>query len=243
MGDRILAVEDSPTQALELKGHLERAGYEVRLAVSGEEALELAAREAPDLVVSDIVMPGMDGYEVARRLRDLPGLEWVPVILLTQLHQPDDVIKGLECGANGFVIKPYDPEFLLHQIRFQITNAQRRRHQRSDVEIEIEIRGRAYRISTDRLQILDMLLATFDHLLLKHRELEEKNRELERALSEIKTLRGLVPICMGCKKIRNDQGYWEQLEVYISQHTEAEFSHGLCPDCRERLYPRKKKAE
>lgn len=67
--------------------------------------------------------------------------------------------------------------------------------------------------------------------------LAAKIEELHRALGEIKTLRGIVPICAGCKKIRDDQGYWKQVEVYLQEHTEAEFSHGLCPDCKKRLYP------
>ena len=61
--------------------------------------------------------------------------------------------------------------------------------------------------------------------------------ELRHALAEIKTLRGIVPICAGCKKIRDDQGYWNQVEVYVEDHTEAQFSHGLCPECSRRLYP------
>lgn len=61
--------------------------------------------------------------------------------------------------------------------------------------------------------------------------------ELQKALSDIKKLRGILPICASCKKIRNDEGYWDQVEIYISEHSEAEFSHGLCPDCIKKLYP------
>lgn len=68
-------------------------------------------------------------------------------------------------------------------------------------------------------------------------ELQQKNDELEKAFRQIKTLRGIVPICMSCKKIRDDQGYWNQVEVYVRNHTEAEFSHGICPDCLSNLYP------
>jgi len=67
--------------------------------------------------------------------------------------------------------------------------------------------------------------------------LQEKNLELQQAMNQIKTLRGIVPICMHCKKIRDDQGYWNQVEVYVRNHTEAEFSHGVCPDCIVELYP------
>ncbi len=68
-------------------------------------------------------------------------------------------------------------------------------------------------------------------------QLQTRHQELQQALTQVKTLRGLLPICSGCKKIRNDQGYWQQLEVYISEHSEAEFSHGLCADCLQKLYP------
>ena len=67
--------------------------------------------------------------------------------------------------------------------------------------------------------------------------LEKKNQELERTISEVKTLRGLLPICASCKKIRDDKGYWNQIDNYIETHSEVEFSHGLCPDCAKKLYP------
>jgi len=69
------------------------------------------------------------------------------------------------------------------------------------------------------------------------RQLRETNRELENALASVKTLTGLLPICASCKKIRNDKGYWEQIELYISEHTGADFSHSICPDCAAKLYP------
>jgi CheY-like chemotaxis protein len=68
-------------------------------------------------------------------------------------------------------------------------------------------------------------------------ELEARNQELQEALARVKTLRGLLPICASCKKIRDDQGYWQQVEVYLRQHSEAQFSHGICPDCAKKLYP------
>ena len=71
----------------------------------------------------------------------------------------------------------------------------------------------------------------------REQELRRSNNELQRALSEVKVLKGLVPICASCKKIRNDQGFWQQLEEYIQQHSEAEFSHGLCSPCIKKLYP------
>lgn len=78
-----------------------------------------------------------------------------------------------------------------------------------------------------------------DMMTLKalYEKLSEQTRELEKALSEIKTLKGLLPICSACKKVRDDQGYWEQIEVYVEARSEAEFSHSICPECAEKLYP------
>ncbi len=69
------------------------------------------------------------------------------------------------------------------------------------------------------------------------RELESKNEELNRALEEVATLNGLLPICASCKNIRDDSGYWNKIEVYFSQHSSAQFSHGICPSCANKLYP------
>jgi len=70
-----------------------------------------------------------------------------------------------------------------------------------------------------------------------NKALSHQNGELKKALSEIKRLRGILPICAACKRIRDDAGYWHQVELYIGNHTEAEFTHSICPDCRQKLYP------
>jgi hypothetical protein len=70
----------------------------------------------------------------------------------------------------------------------------------------------------------------------KNRELEQTNQRLQHSLDTIRTLGGLIPICSHCKKIRNDKGYWQQLEIYIKEHTDAEFTHGLCPECEKSIY-------
>ncbi len=84
-----------------------------------------------------------------------------------------------------------------------------------------------------------MLGAHTDLTALKktEQELQQANQELQRALAEIKTLRGILPICTSCKKIRNDKGFWERVELYVSHRTDAQFSHSICPDCMQQLYP------
>ncbi|RPJ58432.1 MAG: response regulator [Dehalococcoidia bacterium] len=87
---------------------------------------------------------------------------------------------------------------------------------------------------------LVIAMARFNDLMTLRQlneELQTRNQELQTALAQVKTLSGLLPICSSCKKIRNDQGYWQQVEIYIAEHSEAEFSHGLCSDCMLKLYP------
>jgi hypothetical protein len=84
------------------------------------------------------------------------------------------------------------------------------------------------------------VLCAFTDITERKQAEEERERlivELQEALAKIKTLRGFIPICASCKKVRDDEGYWHQVEVYIRDHSEAEFSHGLCPDCLKKLYP------
>jgi response regulator RpfG family c-di-GMP phosphodiesterase len=92
---------------------------------------------------------------------------------------------------------------------------------------------------TKPIQIERVLIRVKTHLMLRklQKELKEKNAQLKRALANVRTLKGLLPICANCKKIRNDNGYWEQVEVYVREHSDAQFSHGICPDCLTTLYP------
>ncbi len=97
-------------------------------------------------------------------------------------------------------------------------------------------------LRTQKLQEANLKLIEHKELLeetvqQRTKTLQEKNDQLEQALSEVKTLSGLIPICASCKKIRDDEGYWNQIETYISQHSKADFSHGICPDCAKKLYP------
>ena len=103
--------------------------------------------------------------------------------------------------------------------------------------VEVFFAGKRYFINSDRMQILDLLFSTYQNSLQQKRELERKNKELKEALDTIKTLHGILPICSNCKKIRDDKGSWSQVEEYIGKHSEAQFSHGICPECARKLYP------
>jgi len=230
---RILVVEDSRTQALRLKHVLEQNGYAVAVCDGGREALAWLETTRPDIVVSDIVMPGMDGYELCRRIKDDPALNAIPVVLLTTLSDHQDIIHGLQAGANSYLTKPCSDEALLSRVRYVLTNADIRGQGMTEMGLSIMFGGEKYVLTAERVQILDLLLGTYEEVLNKNAELQRTNRELRDALSHIKTLQGLIPICSKCKKIRNDDGYWEQVEEYVTDHSEARFSHGFCPECFE----------
>src|SRR6266508_73862 len=112
-GPDILIVEDSPTQAERLKYILEHHRYRFSAARHGQEALVILAAHPPRLVISDVIMPEMDGYQLCRHIKQDEKLKSIPVILLTSLNDPIDVVKGLECGADDFIFKPYDEQYLL----------------------------------------------------------------------------------------------------------------------------------
>ncbi|MBQ1090395.1 response regulator transcription factor [Streptomyces sp. B93] len=112
-GARVLVVDDDPTVAEVVSGYLDRAGYVVDLAVDGPDALARASAHWPDLVVLDLMLPGMDGLEVCRRMR---GRGPVPVIMLTARGDEDDRILGLEVGADDYVTKPFSPRELVLRV-------------------------------------------------------------------------------------------------------------------------------
>ena len=233
----ILIVEDSPTQAIQLQSLLEENGYKVSVSVNGKDALSYLDDHIPDLVVSDIVMPEMDGYELCRKIKEDDDFIGIPVLLLTQLTEPEDIIKGLDCGADNFVTKPYDPKLLLSQIEYILVNRTMRTNPRTEMGVEVFFAGKRYFINSDRMQILDLLFSTYQNSLQQKRELERTNKELKEALDTINTLHGILPICANCKKIRDDKGSWSQIEEYITKHSDAQFSHGICPECAKKLYP------
>ncbi|MFQ6044003.1 MAG: hypothetical protein ACE5PV_24380, partial [Candidatus Poribacteria bacterium] len=155
-----------------------------------------------------------------------------------QLSDPQDIIRGLECGADNFITKPYDEEFLLSRIKYILVNRELRKGAiHTEMSMEIYFAGQKHFITSDRIQILDLLFSMSENAMQKNRELEQTNKELKEALETVKTLRGLIPICANCKKIRDDKGYWHQVEVYIREHSEANFSHSICPECTKKLYP------
>ena len=181
----ILIVEDSPTQAQKLQYILEQKGYPVTLAANGVLALAAARQNKPTLIISDVVMPEMDGYELCRQVKSDPDLADVPVILVTTLSDPRDVILGLECRADNFILKPYDERYLLGRVQFVLINREMRQTDQPGMGLEIYFEGQRHFITADRLQILNLLLSTYEAAMRRNRELSLAQDALQRTNSEL----------------------------------------------------------
>ncbi|MFK2875701.1 response regulator [Rhodanobacter hydrolyticus] len=184
----ILVAEDSSTQALSLQYLLEQQGYRVTICQNGRLALAEAKRHKPDLIISDIVMPEMDGYGLCRAVKSDADLNDVPFLLVTTLSNPEDVLSGLEAGADSFILKPYDDTFLLNRVNFVLLHRRLRQSDRADMGVEISFKGRSHFITSNRLQILNLLLSTYEAAIQRNDELrrsEEELREANIALSAV----------------------------------------------------------
>ncbi|WP_224982394.1 hybrid sensor histidine kinase/response regulator [Geomonas agri] len=187
----ILIVDDSPTQAKLLEQMLAEQGYRVRTARNGSDALEVIRSGSPDLVISDILMPEMDGFELCRRVRQLHDKAQLPIILLTHLNDPADVLHSLEVGADYFVSKPYSRKLLLSRIRSVLEGERLCRQGDVEGEVSVGYRGRQYHVHADCAHTLELLLATYEMAAEKNQELlgaqallSNLNRELEQRVLE-----------------------------------------------------------
>ena len=177
---RILVVEDSPTQAQALEALLESAGYTVSLARSGELALAMLETERVDIILSDVVMPGMSGYDLSRAVKARPDLTEIPFILVTSLSDPLDIIRGLECGADNYVTKPYDADQLLRRIATVFATAELRRDGPKVGPVDITFLGTHFVITSEKERILDLLLSSFEELVRTNAALRVAESEQER---------------------------------------------------------------
>ncbi len=192
---KILIAEDDKTSRMILEKTLTKAGHDVVDVEDGLKALASIQKEVPDMLITDWMMPDLDGLELCRRVRALDLPSYVYIILWTALTQKENVIQGLDAGADDYITKPFDRTELLARVR------------------------------------------AGERIIQLEKSLRQKNKELSEALAQVKQLKGIVPICMHCKKIRNDENYWQQVEEYVAEHTEADFSHSICPECLEKIYP------
>jgi phosphoserine phosphatase RsbU/P len=190
----ILLADDDPVSRHFLAATLEKFGHVSIAVCDGLQAWHaLEAEGGPRLAILDWMMPGLDGLQVCAKVRDYSPTRSTYVILLTARDSREDLLRGLQSGADDYIAKPFDPRELC-------------------ARVEVGLR-----------------------VLRLQRALADRVREQEEALARVKQLQGLLPICSYCKKIRDDSNYWQQVESYISKHSEAQFSHGICPDCFERF--------
>lgn len=145
----ILAVDDIATNIMLLKAVLSRAKYKIVTASGGFEALEKVAAVNPDLIPLDIMMPDLDGYEVLKRLKADPAHEDIPVIFLTALHNPEDIVKGFKFGASDYISKPFNHEELITRVAHHIYLAAAQRtimQQRDELQATVEARDKMYSV-------------------------------------------------------------------------------------------------
>jgi signal transduction histidine kinase len=198
---RILVAEDSPTQSARLVFALEQRGFEVASAGDGERALALYGAAPFDVVISDVMMPGMTGYELCRAIKSDRTKAPVPVVLLTSLNEPMDVINGLECGADNFIRKPFETDDLVARVDRIVSSSRDRQGDRLSFGINVDFMGSRLTINSDRAQILDLLVSTFEETIRANRELERTRSELVAANAKIKS-------------------YADELESRVSERTE-----------------------
>lgn len=179
-GVELLIAEDSITQAEQLKHLLLERGFTVHVAQNGRAALTLARKHKPAVIISDIVMPEMDGYALCRAIRTDESLKETPVILLTSLSSPRDVIEALKCGADNFIRKPYDEKHLLLRLEHIIANRRLRASDKVKVGVELYLGGDKHFITAERQQILDLLISTYEQAVQLCEDLKVREERLAR---------------------------------------------------------------
>ncbi|HOE41761.1 MAG TPA: response regulator [Rhodoferax sp.] len=193
--ERILIVDDDVTNIMLLKAALWHE-YDIDTATGGQEAISRVQEHPPELILLDVMMPDLSGFDVCSIIKSSEKLAHIPIIFLTGMDTLDGEIRGLEAGGIDYLTKPVNIEL----VKLRVRN-----------HLELNRRSEIIRQQRDLLEV--------------------RKQELEATLARMKRLEGIIHICMRCKKIRDDGDSWRQLEQYISEHTDALFSHGLCPSC------------
>lgn len=181
----ILIVEDSPTQALLLKAQLEEYRMKVQVAKDGVEGLQQLETALPQLIISDIEMPRMNGYEFCKNVKTHPSYREIPVILLTSLSNPLDVIQGIQCGCTSFLTKPYSLPILLSTIWDSKENAKLHQRNSNQKKVEFFFNGTHYQLQIDQEQVTGLLLSTYANAIEKNLELERAYKKLNQVHEEL----------------------------------------------------------
>jgi signal transduction histidine kinase len=194
---RVLIVEDSPTQARLLRMILEDEGFSVGVVGDGETALTRLAATSFDLVVSDVLMPGLSGFELCRKIKTDPALCAIPVALVTTLREPQEIVQALEAGADSFIRKPYEPDALITRLRSLLaqqvhvpkdvasTPRRRREDDPSSRGVAAVFDGKTIDVHANREQILRLLLGTFEDVVRANNLLRQREDELSVAKRDL----------------------------------------------------------
>ncbi|MFA5267905.1 MAG: PAS domain S-box protein [Methanoregula sp.] len=169
---KILVVEDSRTQAEYLQHILEHEGYQVILAFDGSQALEQIKIDRPTIVLTDIIMPEMDGYALCSAIKKTEDMTDIPVILVTQLFDPPDLIKGLEAGANDIIIKPFQPEHVLSRVASTLQSLARKNAGEASPALEVLFDGKTHLLPASQSRTPAILLSSYDASIRKNAELQ-----------------------------------------------------------------------
>lgn len=169
----ILVVDDNPQNLQFLGNLLSENGYEVAVAENGIQAMDFVNNKNPDLILLDIIMPEMNGFEVCKKIKSNKSTMHIPIIFLTARNDTDSIVEGFEVGGTDYVTKPFNKIELLARVKTHI---------------------------------------------------------------EVKILRGMIPICSRCKKLRDDDGIWNNVDTYFENYSQVLFTHSICPECLKELY-------
>ena len=188
----ILAIEDSMVQAKKLEYIFLKNNIAFEICVNANDALIQIEKHQPIIIVSDIIMPGMNGYELCKILKNNPATKRIPVILLTSLQDPHDIIKGLQAGADSFISKPYDEQFLISRINHLLDNSKNAVELPDDGAVNLLFDNVNYEINSDKKQVINLLLSVYESAILRNNELvaiktklEETNLTLEQANEDL----------------------------------------------------------
>ena len=250
----ILIVEDSLTQAMLLQHLLEENNYHVLTAASGKAALEVLAEQRPALIISDIVMPEMDGFEMTREIKKSETLKEIPVILLTALSDPEDVVRGLEAEVDFYLTKPYEKAFLLSKVESVVCNPGGRKVVKSPQKMEMNLWGKTHEVTVDPEVSLSFLASTYENAIQINRELQreiaERKRiedELRVTLEKLREMESIIEISPAVAFVVRADDNWpfefvsdnvlqfdyESEDLLAGQITFGEIIH---PDDRERVF-------
>jgi len=177
----VLIAEDSPTQAARLRWLLEENGFKVIAARDGAQAIAMAKEAHPSIIVSDVVMPKVNGYELCRAIKADPALDQIGIILLTTLASTNDVFSGLAAGADDFVVKPYQDEQLIERIFHLLENRPAHAAAERASPLEVELGGRNFTITSGRRQVTNFLVSTYEQALALNEQLHSQTKELQRS--------------------------------------------------------------